>query len=498
MATSGSAGAGSIVSPPPQASINPSPLSRRRSRSDYIFPDQSEQAVSSFASRPPSIDYPDISPQQVVRPPPAAATAPSERQDNRPRIPSHSRAHSSSFTTMPSALSTNSYGRPSQAPAPPTINSDYPVIYWPDTLIATSGLKNLGNTCYMNSTIQCLSATVPFSRFFTEGRWRSAVNMINPLGSKGVLTTSFAMILRDMWQQDLPSISPYGFRKSVCVYARQFAGSEQHDSQEFLSFLLDGLHEDLNRVLQKPSDNTTPEREAELELLPQQIASEQEWKVYRMRNDSIVVDFFQGQFRNRLECLTCRKTSTTYNAFMYLSLPIPSGRGYNKVTLQQCLDSFVQEEVMEKTDAWNCPNCKTLRRATKRLSLSRLPPVLLIHLKRFTTKGPFTDKLETLVDFPLKSLDLTNYMPPPLPPNIDRKSTIPINLDDPRTQIPPYRYDLYGVTNHFGTLSSGHYTAFVHSRGSWLYCDDSRISVTDPKEVVGKPAYILFYKRVKS
>jgi len=282
------------------------------------------------------------------------------------------------------------------------------------------------------------------------------------------------------------------------VYARQFAGSEQHDSQEFLSFLLDGLHEDLNRVLQKPSDNTTPEREAELELLPQQIASEQEWKVYRMRNDSIVVDFFQGQFRNRLECLTCRKTSTTYNAFMYLSLPIPSGRGYNKVTLQQCLDSFVQEEVMEKTDAWNCPNCKTLRRATKRLSLSRLPPVLLIHLKRFTTKGPFTDKLETLVDFPLKSLDLTNYMPPPLPPNIDRKSTIPINLDDPRTQIPPYRYDLYGVTNHFGTLSSGHYTAFVHSRGSWLYCDDSRISVTDPKEVVGKPAYILFYKRVKS
>lgn len=141
-------------------------------------------------------------------------------------------------------------------------------------------------------------------------------------------------------------------QKSVCVYARQFAGSEQHDSQEFLSFLLDGLHEDLNRVLQKPSINATAEREAELEVLPQQIASEMEWKIYRMCNDSIVVDFFQGQFRNRLECLTCRKTSTTYNAFMYLSLPIPSGRGYSKVTLQQCLDSFVQEEVMEKTDAW--------------------------------------------------------------------------------------------------------------------------------------------------
>lgn len=103
-----------------------------------------------------------------------------------------------------------------------------------------------------------------------------------------------------------------------------------------------------------------------------------------------------------------------------------------------------------------CPNCKVLRKATKHLSLSRLPPVLLIHIKRFTTKGHFTDKLETFVDFPLKDLDLTNYVPPPLPPGYERKPSVPISLDDPRSQIPPYRYDLYGVTNHFGTLSTGH------------------------------------------
>jgi ubiquitin carboxyl-terminal hydrolase 8 len=76
-----------------------------------------------------------------------------------------------------------------------------------------------------------------------------------------------------------------------------------------LSFLLDGLHEDLNRILNKPTNEATASREEELEKLPQQIASEKEWKIYRMRNDSIVVDFFQGQFRNRLECLTCHKVS---------------------------------------------------------------------------------------------------------------------------------------------------------------------------------------------
>jgi ubiquitin carboxyl-terminal hydrolase 8 len=96
-------------------------------------------------------------------------------------------------------------------------------------------------------------------------------------------------------------------QKTICNYAAQFGGSDQHDSQEFLTFLLDGLHEDLNRVLHKPHHETTPEREAELEKLPQQIASEQEWTIYRMRNNSLIVDFFQGQFRNRLECLTCHK-----------------------------------------------------------------------------------------------------------------------------------------------------------------------------------------------
>ena len=111
----------------------------------------------------------------------------------------------------------------------------------------------------------------------------------------------------------------------------------------------------------------------------------------------------------------------------------------------------------------NCPRCRTLRKAIKTLSLSRLPPVLLIHLKRFSFKGPFTDKIEKQVDFPLKSLDLTNYMLPPLPPGADRTGKQTYPPEDPRLQIPPYRYDLYAVTNHFGSLSSGHcaYSAFV-------------------------------------
>lgn len=100
-------------------------------------------------------------------------------------------------------------------------------------------------------------------------------------------------------------------QKSFCSRAPQFGGTNQHDAQEFLSTLLDGLHEDLNRVLQKPIPLTiTPEREAELEKMPPQIASAQEWSTYNIRNDSLVVDYFQGQFRNRLQCLTCQHVSS--------------------------------------------------------------------------------------------------------------------------------------------------------------------------------------------
>lgn len=170
------------------------------------------------------------------------------------------------------------------------------------------------------------------------------------------------------------------------------------------------------------------------------------------------------------------------------------------------MDAFFSTEILENDDAWECPKCKVKRKASKQLSLARLPPILLIHLKRFEANGRFSDKIDTFVDFPLKSLDLTNLMPPPSPPGADKGSIsagLPTSPDDPRTQMPPYKYDLYGVTNHVGSLSGGHCklflssvftsclsplsfidTACISDRGGWKNCDDSSVRSVDPKQVV--------------
>ncbi|KAM0787637.1 hypothetical protein ACM66B_003702 [Microbotryomycetes sp. NB124-2] len=439
-----------------------------RSRGDYGDLHSVSQSFEPYTR--PSIDYPQLQsrpsplPPRPTRPPPLpeAVTRPPAAQ------PAPERSNSGSYVPI------GTYS--AQRSAFPTLMN------FDDNVIGLTGLKNLGNTCYMNSTVQCLSAAVPFARYFKDRTYRRDVNTVNPHGTKGALADAVSELVRAIWAQNYTFLAPITFRENICRFAPQFKGSDQHDAQEFLGFLLDGLHEDLNYVVKKPPPiEMTPDREHDLETLPPQIMSEREWEIYRMRDDSFVVQCFQGQFRNQLKCLTCGKTSTTYNTFMPLSIPIPSGRSASKATLEECISAFVREEILDKDDAWFCPKCKTNRRASKRLTLSRLPPILVIHLKRFSFRGPFSDKVETQVQYPLTGLDLTHYLPPPL---FDARGSAP------KGKV----YDLFGVTNHYGNLSSGHYTAFVRSGREWHNIGDSKVTQVDPKVVEGaKSAYILYY-----
>ncbi|KAF9113243.1 ubiquitin-specific protease doa4 [Mortierella sp. AM989] len=353
--------------------------------------------------------------------------------------------------------------------------------------LGKTGLTNLGNTCFMNSVIQCLIATPPLSRYFLDGSFKRHINVKNPLGTQGKLAVAFYELIRSMWSGQSLVVSPTNFRYAIGGFAPQFKGTEQHDSQEFLSFLLDGLHEDLKMVPRPvpPGDDEGSEAdEARMEAMPGYEASEIAWQRYLRRDNSIIVNLFQGQFKNRLCCTKCGKTSTTYNAFMYLALPIKAKvSGRHPQTLISCLNSFVEPETMDGDNAWNCPCCKKPRKATKQLTISRVPDVLLIQLKRFSSDGPFKNKIKAMVQYPLQNLDLTKYLP-------QRSGGGPVE---------PAIFDLYAVSNHSGEVSSGHYTACVRgdAPNSWINFDDSRVSPCDKSVAVSEHGYTLFYVRKK-
>jgi len=132
----------------------------------------------------------------------------------------------------------------------------------PDWLIGSrkqsAGLSNLGNTCFMNSSLQCLANIKEFKDFFLTDRYEPEINRRNPIGHKGELAQAYADTVKAMWSTGATSYAPRKLKETVGRCESRFQGYEQHDSQEFISFLLDGLHEDLNRVQNKPAVRATP------------------------------------------------------------------------------------------------------------------------------------------------------------------------------------------------------------------------------------------------
>lgn len=114
------------------------------------------------------------------------------------------------------------------------------------------GLRNLGNTCFMNSCLQCISNTEPLTNYFLNSFYAKEVNRVNPLGTKGKLAKTYAKFIKSMWCDSETVFTPDAIKSAVSSINPMFSGYAQHDSQEFFSFLIDGLHEDLNRIEKKP------------------------------------------------------------------------------------------------------------------------------------------------------------------------------------------------------------------------------------------------------
>uniref|UniRef100_A0A7N6B6Z1 Ubiquitin carboxyl-terminal hydrolase n=1 Tax=Anabas testudineus TaxID=64144 RepID=A0A7N6B6Z1_ANATE len=580
------------------------------------------------------------------------------------------------------------------------------------------GLSNLGNTCFMNSALQCLSNASPLTEYFLNDQYEAEINRENPLGMRGEIAEAYADLVKQMWLSRSSYVAPRTFKTQVGRFAPQFSGYQQQDSQELLAFLLDGLHEDLNRVKKKPY---LALRDAEGR--PDEIVAKEAWTNHRLRNDSIIVDIFHGLFKSTLVCPECSKVSVTFDPFCYLTLPLPmkkdrtmevflvrsdpqsrptqyrvvvpklgtvtdlcsalsklsgipqenmvvadvynhrfhkiyrrddnlnqimekddifvqeedsermnlpvyfrerhskhggsststmlfgqpllitvprhnliadeamdhqvspepengqseeeeeetsdlengskedaklsslpaklfdfsivnsygtanisplpcdgnyfifqshleltwllhlsaahstvaidwdaeskklcydeqEAEAYEKhdsmlqpqkkkatVALRECIELFTTMETLGEHDPWYCPTCKKHQQATKKFDLWSLPRILVVHLKRFSYNRCWRDKLDTVVDFPIRDLNMSEF------------------VCDPKAG--PYIYDLIAVSNHYGGMGGGHYTAYGKNKvdGKWYYFDDSSVSSASEDQIVTKAAYVLFYQR---
>jgi ubiquitin carboxyl-terminal hydrolase 8 len=345
------------------------------------------------------------------------------------------------------------------------------------------GLHNLGNSCFLNSTVQCLNHIEPLTQFFLQDKYMKDLNRKNPLGSGGNVAMAYASLLKKMWGGEYSIMAPRILKKTVASFAPQFDNSYQHDCQEFCQFLMDGLHEDLNRVQIKPYVE-----ELEGFGIDDEIAAIESWRKHLLRHDSIIVDHCQGMHRSHLTCPRCGRESIKFDVYSSISLPLVTTKNKSTIQLEDCLGKFMEGEQLDERNAWYCPRCRQHVCALKMIALWTVPDILILHLKRFTfdtcmTSGSMLrSKMDHKVEFPVEGLDLSKHILGPVDPD-----------------CPPV-YRLFGVSEHTGpTANSGHYTATVRNSidGRWYRYNDSHVGRTSGEASITGGAYLLFYQRKK-
>ena len=314
------------------------------------------------------------------------------------------------------------------------------------------GLINVGNTCFLNSVLQCLTYCPPLHNYLIK---------LNGGHSSTCKLNQFCMlcemekhIKRIKSSNGIP-IKPISIVHRLKYINKSFQYGRQEDAHEFLRYLIDHMwkaclmNSDINVKTNKSGDKIDA----------------------RIKETTAINHIFGGYHRSQVLCLSCNSRSNTFDFFMDFILDIRNAK-----SLEDSLRRFTQAETLENENAYKCGRCKRKVTARKRFSVYKAPNVATFQLKRFDSDRIYGGKVTKYVSYP-EELDLRPYM-----------------SDSTKS---PIKYHLSAVLVHVGHSSnSGHYFCFIkNSNGFWYRMDDSQVTVMNKSVVLQQQAYILFYTK---
>ena len=398
------------------------------------------------------------------------------------------------------------------------------------------GMANLGNTCFLSTVLHAVVRAPTVGGFFLkDGHVRElctakrdvavaeAVNAgrLPSPEDEHCLACELDEIVAGAYSGSSDPLVPSNFLHSWWMQSPEhLAKHKQHDAHEFFLSLVAAVHTNLTTSErggagsfreapgQKPA---TPPPGSKGPVSPRALGS---------GGGAVLVEecrcpmhaAFAGVLRSEVTCGACGYASTVHDPTVGLSLDVPlsgnatGGSRQRSVTLEACLSAFARPEHIGMNESFPCGRCGDSARAkTKQMAARRLPPALVLHIKRFETSfvGKAGSKksglgigdsvvvgrkIDVHVSFPFV-LSMRPYCA-----SAALRSRYGNRVPADASHDDQAKYDLYAVVVHSGTMESGHYIAYVQWQGVWFRCDDHQVTRADPATVAQAQAYMLFYQ----